>query len=86
MNINETVPSKEAENIASVEEETNDAPKFITTQEEIEGSQIIKAILREVLPASRIAFRDTQSYFGVLLDDITENHFADYISTLQISI
>ena len=69
LNINETVPSKEAENIASVEEETNDAPKFITTQEEIEGSQIIKAILREVLPASRIAFRDTQSYFGVLLDD-----------------
>src|SRR5690606_29283952 len=50
-------------------DEPNEAPKFITTQEEIEGSQIVKAILREVLPASRIAFRDTQSYFGVLLDD-----------------
>lgn len=70
LNINETVPSKQSDNITSVDEEENkDAPKFITTQEEIEGSQIIKAILREVIPASRIAFRDTQSYFGVLLDD-----------------
>lgn len=25
--------------------------------------------MREGLPATRIAFRDTQSYFGVLLDD-----------------
>lgn len=65
LNINDTIPTKEIEQIDPV----NDAPKFITTEEEIEGSQIVKAILREVLPASRIAFRDTQSYFGVLLDD-----------------
>ena len=65
LNINDTIPSKEKEIVAPID----DAPKLITTDEEIEGSQIIKAILREVLPASRIAFRDTQSYFGVLLDD-----------------
>jgi hypothetical protein len=35
----------------------------------MEGFHIIKAILREIIPASRIAFRDTQSYFGILLDD-----------------
>ena len=29
----------------------------------------VSAILREQLQASRIAFRDTQSYFGILLDD-----------------
>ena len=68
MNINETIPSKKTEQIEPIDENT-DTPKFITTDEEMEGSQIIKAILREILPASRIAFRDTQSYFGILLDD-----------------
>jgi len=68
LNINETIPSKEKTKISSVDEDV-EAPKFITTEEEIEGSQIIKAILREVIPANRIFFRDTQSYFGILLDD-----------------
>jgi hypothetical protein len=68
LNINETIPSKEKTKISSVDEDA-EAPKFITTEEEIEGSQIIKAILRKSIPASRIFFRDTQSYFGILLDD-----------------
>jgi hypothetical protein len=68
LNITESLPSKNAENITAIDENI-EIPKFITTEEEIEGSQIVKAILREILPASRIAFRDTQSYFGVLLDD-----------------
>lgn len=68
LNINETVPTKAKEPVNAIEENC-ETPKFITTEEEIEGSQIVKAILREVVPAARIAFRDTQSYFGVLLDD-----------------
>ncbi len=44
-------------------------PLIETTIEELEGYQIVRAIVREVIPASRIAHRDTQSYFGVLLDD-----------------
>ena len=68
LNMNDIVPSKEKEKVPSIDENT-EVPKFITTEEEIEGSQIVKAILREVLPAARIAFRDTQSYFGILLDD-----------------
>ncbi|GAB1462174.1 type I restriction endonuclease [Pedobacter sp.] len=47
----------------------HDAPKVTTTDEELEGFQIVKAILREKIGAERIAARDTQSYFGVLLDD-----------------
>jgi hypothetical protein len=43
--------------------------KVITTQEEIEGYNIIKAIVRSEVEARRIVPRDTQSYFGVLLDD-----------------
>lgn len=68
MNINDTVPLKAAEPINTVSE-NNETPKFITTEEEIEGAQIVKAILREIVPSSRIAFRDTQSYFSILLDD-----------------
>lgn len=70
LNINETIPTKEIQNMSVIDENSEkDAPKFITTEEEIEGAQIVKAILRELLPSARIAFRDTQSYFGILLDD-----------------
>jgi hypothetical protein len=40
-----------------------------TTEEELEGFYIVKAILRDTVDPNRIAQRDTQSYFGVLLDD-----------------
>lgn len=69
LHIQEVPDASKGEQVEPITEETTASAKFITTQDEIEGSQIIKAILREVLPSSRIAFRDTQSYFGVLLDD-----------------
>ena len=40
-----------------------------TTAEEWEGYHIVRAILREIVPAKRIAIRDVQSYCGILLDD-----------------
>ncbi|ELV8681267.1 type I restriction enzyme HsdR N-terminal domain-containing protein [Vibrio fluvialis] len=43
--------------------------KVITTDEEVEGYNVIKAILRQRFEVSRIVGRDTQSYFGILLDD-----------------
>lgn len=39
-----------------------------TTEEELEGFYVIKAILREVVDISRIQFKDTKSYFGINLD------------------
>ncbi|MDN5501834.1 MAG: hypothetical protein L0G80_18130 [Shewanella sp.] len=39
------------------------------TTEEVEGYNIIKAILRQKVDLSRVVARDTQSYFGILLDD-----------------
>lgn len=72
LSINETIPSKDAEKIESIDENSELDSKqdgIVTTEEEFEGYQIIKAILREILPASRIAKRDTKSYFGILLDD-----------------
>jgi hypothetical protein len=40
-----------------------------TTAEELEGFYIIKSLLRKAVDPNRIAYRDTLSYFGVLLDD-----------------
>ncbi len=43
--------------------------KIDTTEEELEGYRIVVAILRRKLDVERIVYRDTQSYFGILLDD-----------------
>ncbi|WP_431144942.1 type I restriction endonuclease [Pseudomonas alvandae] len=57
--------------VSENQSETNDAAedRVLTTMEELEGFHIIKAIVRTVIDAKRIAHRDTQSYFGILLDD-----------------
>ncbi|GGP57067.1 type I restriction endonuclease [Shewanella saliphila] len=62
------------EQVSKKDEETlhtqdDDKPKIITTNDEVEGFNIVKAILRQKVDATRIIARDTQSYFGVLLDD-----------------
>lgn len=46
-----------------------DANGVVTTEEEREAFQIIRAILRETVPVKRITIRDVESYCGVLLDD-----------------
>lgn len=56
---------QQTEQIEVVEEEN----KVVTTEEELEGFRIIVAILRRKIQVKRIVFRDTQSYFGILLDD-----------------
>ncbi|SEE81716.1 type I restriction endonuclease [Pseudomonas kilonensis] len=57
--------------VSESQPETNDTPedRVLTTMEELEGFHIIKAIVRTVIDSKRIAHRDTQSYFGILLDD-----------------
>lgn len=62
-----------------------------TTEEEIEGFHIVKAICREVVDANRIVHRDTKSYMGVLLDDnnrqpicrLRFNYSTKYIGTFD---
>ena len=59
-------PAASSENTQEQEADDN---KIVTTEEEIQGFNIVKAILCKNVDISRIADRDTQSYFGVLLDD-----------------
>lgn len=81
--------------VAPVEEVASSEPtkdeRIITTEEELEGFHVVKAIVRSVLPVSRIAYRDTISYFGILVDDnnrkplcrLRFNHSQKYISLID---
>jgi hypothetical protein len=60
----ETIKQQD-EQVVIIEDEN----KVITTEEELEGYRIVVAILRRKIPINRIVHRDTQSYFGILLDD-----------------
>lgn len=42
---------------------------IVTSQEELDGFYIVRAILHEVVDVSRVAHRDNKSYFAILLDD-----------------
>jgi hypothetical protein len=44
-------------------------PEIVTTAEETEGFQIVRAILREIIDPRRIVMRDAQSYCAILFDD-----------------
>ncbi|KPW90925.1 hypothetical protein, partial [Pseudomonas syringae pv. coryli] len=78
-----TVPTVAEQLIESNTSPDKDAPvedRIVTTVEEMEGFHIVKSIIRTVVDAKRINHRDTQSYFGILLDDnnrkpITRLHF-----------
>lgn len=68
LSINEQI-EKQDEPLKTIPVDHNNESGIVTTEEELEAFQIAKAILREKVPSNRIAYRDTLSYFGVLLDD-----------------
>jgi len=59
----------ESENDVSSVEEKNTKNGIMTTEDEMEGFYIVRAILSKKLPPNRVVHRDTKSYFGILLDD-----------------
>ncbi len=61
--------TKVATELAESESKQDKDPKVLTTEEEMEGYYIVKAILRDLVDVRRIVHRDQQSYFGILLDD-----------------
>jgi hypothetical protein len=61
--------TKKQEAAQALEQAKLDEVKVVTTEEELEGFMIVKAILRQNISATRISYRDAQSYFAILLDD-----------------
>jgi hypothetical protein len=66
--IKEDEKAKEEE-VIRAEQAKAEQVKVITTEEELEGFLIVKTILRQKINASRISYRDAQTYFAILLDD-----------------
>ncbi len=68
--VQETAASESAVLPEAMDAPPSDQGRLVeTTAEEIEGYQIVRAILRQVVPVQRIVMRDVQSYCGILLDD-----------------
>lgn len=76
--INDRLQSKFKETLSNSENDTDDDQgdveqeeenKIVTTFEEMSAFAIVKSILRKSIDVSRIAYRDTESYFGVLIDN-----------------
>lgn len=65
----ETSNEENSEEPKEKREINDDKSGIITTEEELEGFMIVKAILREIVDISRIAYRDAQTYFAILFDD-----------------
>ncbi len=64
-----TAIKKETEQVIPDPIPTEIENKIFTTDEEKESYFIVKTILRKHIPGNRIAPRDAQSYFSILLDD-----------------
>ena len=50
-------------------EDTAETKGIVTTAEEIQGYELVKTIVSDVVDPERVFIRDTKSYCGVLLDD-----------------
>lgn len=66
----ESVTTEDVESdTAPVASDSESKSRIETTEEELEGYHIVKAILREIVRPQRIAHRDTVNYINILLDD-----------------
>jgi predicted type IV restriction endonuclease len=59
--VREPIPSSSSEIVAET--------TIVTSELEVEGFHVVRAILRELVSPKRIAMRDAQSYCAILLDD-----------------
>lgn len=66
---NANVIEPKEENTDTATTPDNNTDKIVTTEEEKFGHQIVKGILRLNVDINRIVYRDSQTYFSILLDD-----------------
>lgn len=63
------VPTVEPIKSGQKAEEESQDDKIVTTEEEIQGFYIVRAILCNTVDLSRVVYRDAQTYFAILFDD-----------------
>lgn len=62
------IATKEKEEAAAVQPILEE-DEIVTTEEELEGYAIVKAIVCAVIPLNRVFYKDVKSYFGINIDD-----------------
>lgn len=60
---------KEGEKPEEEQDGVEKSDGIATTQEELDGFQIVRAIVCQTIAPKRVVHRDTKSYFGILVDD-----------------
>lgn len=64
-------PSSEDDKPDEKAPEEEETPRIVTTLDEIESFYAIKSILAEIVSSERLTYKDTETYFSVLLDNNT---------------
>lgn len=65
----EKAATKEKEAPSQIEEQSADNDGIETTQDEIDGYNIVKAILRKIVPVERVVLHDYKGHCSICLDD-----------------
>ncbi len=79
--ITNSAKGEEEEAVEEVEQSVQGKDGIVTTPEEIEGFQIVRAILAKEIEPERIFMRDTKSYCGILLDDNNRKPICRFVFT-----
>jgi hypothetical protein len=74
-------PQVEAKAAQKAEDPVEETPaeainKIVTTQEELEAFYMVKTLLHDVIQPERISFKDTQSYFSIIVDGMVTHWIA----------
>lgn len=91
LSVNDVSEKEEKQQDQEEQAEQEEDNGIVTTEEEIEGYHVVKAILRETVDVSRVVMRDTKSYCGILLDDnnrkpicrLRFNHSQKYLGVIS---
>ena len=67
--MSEALPQERLSGVPGDVETDGSRKGMITTVEEVEGYEMVKTLVSEIVDPARVTIRDTQSYCGVLLDD-----------------
>lgn len=67
--LNTSVETKTVDEVEEITEVVSDDNGIITTPEELEAFTVFKVASKDFIDPSRLYYRDTKSYFGILIDD-----------------
>ena len=77
--------------IQAAPEESTEKKGIVTTEDELEGFRVVKAIVCDLIPADRVTYRDSKTYFAIIVDNNSRkplcrlrfNHSRKYVGTFD---